>query len=81
MQIASNIVRDGYANSTKHSGGYAALVAFLWVSVAVEYQDGIHAVIVRIGNKYLKLNIIVLCAVFYVGVSWHGYYKRHGSVL
>ena len=34
--------------------------------MAVEYQDGIHAVIVRIGNKHLKLNIIVLHAVFLV---------------
>lgn len=52
--------RNGYANSTKHTGlGYAALVVFLWVSVAVEYQDGIHGVIVRIGNKHLKLNTIV----------------------
>ena len=59
--------RNGYANSTKHTGGgYAALVVFLWVSVAVEYQDGIHGVIVRIGNKHLKLNIIVLRTVFLV---------------
>ncbi len=59
--------RNGYANSTKHTGGgYAALVVFLWVSVAVEYQDRIHGVIVRIGNKHLKLNIIVLRAVFLV---------------
>lgn len=59
--------RNGYANSTKHTGGgYAALVVFLWVSVVVEYQDRIHGVIVRIGNKHLKLSIIVLRAVFLV---------------
>lgn len=59
--------RNGYANSTKYTGGgYAALVVFLWVSVAVEYQDRIHGVIVRIGNKHLKLNIIVLRVVFLV---------------
>ena len=56
MQIAPNIL----------GGGYAALVVFLWVSVAVEYQDRIHGVIVRIGNKHLKLDIIVLRAVFLV---------------
>lgn len=58
--------RNGYANSTKHTGGDAALVVFLWVSVVVEYQDRIHGVIVRIGNKHLKLSIIVLRAVFLV---------------
>lgn len=56
MQIAPNILE----------GGYAALVVFLWVSVVVEYQDRIHGVIVRIGNKHLKLSIIVLRAVFLV---------------
>ena len=34
--------------------------------MAVEYQDGIHGVIVRIGHKHPKLNIIVLCTVFLV---------------
>ena len=36
------------------------------MSVAVEYQAGIHVVIVRIGYKHLKLNIIVLRTVFLV---------------
>lgn len=34
--------------------------------MVVEYQDRIHGVIVRIGNKHLKLSIIVLRAVFLV---------------
>lgn len=47
-------------------GGYATLVFFLWTSVAMDYQNGIHRTIVYIGNRKLKLNRIILRVIFLV---------------
>lgn len=47
-------------------GGYASLILFLWASVAVDYQNGIHCTIVSIGDRKLELNRIILRVVFLV---------------
>lgn len=48
MKVSPNIL----------GGGYAALVLFLWTSVAMDYQNGIYRTIVYIGNRKLELNRI-----------------------
>lgn len=47
-------------------GGYATLVLFLWASVAMDYQNGIHCTIVCIGDRKLELNKVILRIVFLV---------------
>lgn len=56
MKVSPNIL----------GGGYATLVFFLWTSVAMDYQNGIHRTIVYIGNRKLKLNRIILRVIFLV---------------
>ena len=61
------IWRKIYAGKSKYTGwGYVALVFFLWVSVAIEYQQKIYRTTVRLGNRHLELKIIVLRIVFLV---------------
>lgn len=56
MKVSPNIL----------GGGYATLVLFLWTSVAMDYQNGIHRTIVYIGNRKLELNRIILRVIFLV---------------
>lgn len=56
MKVSPNIL----------GGGYAALVLFLWTSVAMDYQNGIYRTIVYIGNRKLELNRIILRVIFLV---------------
>lgn len=56
MKVSPNIL----------GGGYATLVLFLWASVAMDYQNGIHCTIVCIGDRKLELNKVILRIVFLV---------------
>lgn len=55
-----------HSNPNILGGGYAALMCFIWLSVALEYQAGRNQTIVKIGNKQVQLNVVILRIVFLV---------------
>lgn len=56
MKVSPNIL----------GGGYAALVFFVWISAAMDYESRIHNTIVCLRDKKIELNKIVLRVVFLV---------------